>query len=289
MNRIEILVNQTAGALWHRDNTTLADLLPNLQADYNVHEPPSYETFLALLRSWQANPPKSIVIAGGDGTISTVWKHLLGKEITYGIIPIGSLNNIAGRLDIPSDPEAAIRVINTGTVSRVDAGEVNGHPFFESVGAGLVANIMKRAGNQDKDKNIARVARVALKAILSHEPFNVSVKIDNQALVIRTPWLTVSNLGTIGPALVDPTADPESRKLSLVYCKELTKAQLALASVEFLRQQHLDGKYFESLECSDITIKTRKPVTFHVDDQIVKTDSVTIGVLPGVLSVIRPA
>ncbi len=58
------------------------------------------------------------VVCGGDGTISTVARTLAGTRATLGIIPIGSQNNTALSLGIPSDIPAAIAICEQAGVSK---------------------------------------------------------------------------------------------------------------------------------------------------------------------------
>jgi diacylglycerol kinase (ATP) len=283
-----VLLNPQAGKLGGGNTPSVEELLPSLSLPYELYKPESLEDFTALLEQWRAEPPRMVVIAGGDGTIGDIWKTLLGKDVIYGIIPTGSLNNIARRLDIPLDPQAAIELINTGEVSRIDIGEASGQPFFESVGAGLLANIMERVGEQDSQKEVTKVMKATVAELFNHDTLDVDVSVDGRQRRIQTPWITVSNLGTIGAALVDPEADAEARQLSLVYCRELTKPQIVAASLQFMRKEHLGGEYFESVECTEIHISTKQPVPFHIDGQVVTADNMHISVIPGAVGVLRP-
>src|SRR5437868_11145015 len=55
-----------------------------------------------------------IVIAGGDGTISSVVGSLLDEEVNFGIIPCGSGNGLAHTAKISKQPAKALDIIFNG-------------------------------------------------------------------------------------------------------------------------------------------------------------------------------
>ena len=65
---------------------------------------------------------KTLVAAGGDGTISAVASTLLDSEAILGVLPTGTLNHFAKDLRIPLNIEDAARVVATGAVAKIDAG-----------------------------------------------------------------------------------------------------------------------------------------------------------------------
>jgi diacylglycerol kinase family enzyme len=80
---------------------------------------------------------KTLVAAGGDGTISGVASTLLDSEAILGVLPMGTLNHFAKDLQIPLDIEEAARVLANGAVARIDVGEVNGRTFLNNSSLGV--------------------------------------------------------------------------------------------------------------------------------------------------------
>src|SRR6478735_6508975 len=101
--------------------------------------------------------PNYVYVAGGDGTISAIIKGLLDEDIVFGLIPTGSMNNICRSIGLGDEIEDAIRAINNGKIKKMDLGKINGDIFIESVGIGLVAEIMDRVGEQDSKKEVLKV------------------------------------------------------------------------------------------------------------------------------------
>ncbi|HEV7663714.1 MAG TPA: diacylglycerol kinase family protein, partial [Chloroflexota bacterium] len=68
-----------------------------------------------------------VIAAGGDGTIEAVTPPLVNTATALGIIPLGTYNNLAACLEIPTDLEAACEVVASGVEKPIDVGEVRSH------------------------------------------------------------------------------------------------------------------------------------------------------------------
>jgi diacylglycerol kinase family enzyme len=80
---------------------------------------------------------EAVVAGGGDGTIRAVASELVGGEVPLGVLPLGTLNHFAKDLKIPTDVEAAIRLIPEGEAHALDVGEVNGEIFLNNSSLGF--------------------------------------------------------------------------------------------------------------------------------------------------------
>jgi diacylglycerol kinase family enzyme len=78
-----------------------------------------------------------IVAAGGDGTIDGIASALAGTRKIFGVLPLGTFNLFAKRLNIPLDLEAALRTAVNGRVAEINVGEVNGRVFLSRSSVGL--------------------------------------------------------------------------------------------------------------------------------------------------------
>lgn len=89
------------------------------------------------------------VVCGGDGTVASVAKTLVGLPVTLGIIPTGTRNNIAHSLNIPQDIATAIAILRTGRRIKTDVGIINRSgiemPFLEICSVGLMSSLFPSA------------------------------------------------------------------------------------------------------------------------------------------------
>ncbi len=74
-----------------------------------------------------------LLCTGGDGTLNEVISGVLknGVKMPIGYIPLGSTNDFAGSLGIPSDIDSALEGIIEGEPHPIDVGSFNGRYFMD--------------------------------------------------------------------------------------------------------------------------------------------------------------
>lgn len=236
----------------------------------------------------KADKPDTVLIAGGDGTVATIIKGLRDTSITFGLIPTGSMNNIGQSLGIGDELDDAIDVINKGNVSPMDLGNINGEIFLESVGIGLIAQIMDRVGEQDSKKEVVKVVRHTLAEIVTSDSIPVELTVDDKKLSIETVWLTVTNTGRAAAALVDPASSVHDRLLDVVYCEPLGKGEVAKYALSFIRNSHIREEKFHRLRAKHIVMHLPRGVQVHVDGELKEWQKVTIDIIPAAVKVFVP-
>lgn len=72
-----------------------------------------------------------IAACGGDGTLSEVIGGIMksGLDVPIGYIPMGSTNDLAATVGIPTDIRSAVGVISDGHTNTYDIGSFNGRAF----------------------------------------------------------------------------------------------------------------------------------------------------------------
>lgn len=108
-----------------------------------------------------------VMVWGGDGTVNEAGSVLMGTAVPLAIIPAGSGNGLARELGVPLQPGAAIAAALRGTLRAIDAGELNGRPFFNIAGVGFDAHIASRF-DRAKRRGLVTYVRVSARELLTY-------------------------------------------------------------------------------------------------------------------------
>jgi diacylglycerol kinase family enzyme len=137
-----------------------------------------------------------VVIGGGDGTLNAAIPGLLEAGLPFGILPLGTANDLARSLDIPLELEAAARVIATARPRPVDLGEVNGHCYFNVASVGFSAELAGELKAEAKKRwGKLGYGVAALRLLRRARPFRVDLLHDGRVERARTIQVSVGTGG----------------------------------------------------------------------------------------------
>lgn len=130
-----------------------------------------------------------VVAAGGDGTVSAVARGLIGTDTVLGIIPLGTYNNVATSLGIPTDVGQACALIAAAPVRAIDVGQVYARGMkrprvFVEIGAVGIAAPLAVAGQGFEKGRWDAVTRHLPHAV-NMSPTVLGVRLDGQRSVQR--------------------------------------------------------------------------------------------------------
>lgn len=147
-----------------------------------------------------------VVVAGGDGTIGEVAAQLVGSKTVLGIVPTGTMNNVARSLGVPLGIDDACALIGMGTTRHIDMGRVtsngdsNAEYFLECAGVGLSA-IAALAGQSFEKRHWRAVPR-ALRKFFESRLGTMTVEMDGNVVEASTRMVTVSNAPLMGSKML---------------------------------------------------------------------------------------
>ena len=154
-----------------------------------------------------------VIVAGGDGTVAAVARALAGSRRPIGILPLGTFNNFARSLGLPTDLEAALAVVRSGRPRPVTLGMVNRVPFVEAAAVGLFGELLA-AGEALKELSFGGLG-AALAGLASSSRFRYRLTGDLRRAG-TTLTLLAANTPTVGAHLGVGRLTPVDPYLELV-------------------------------------------------------------------------
>ncbi len=153
-------------------------------------------------------PHATIIVAGGDGTIGWVVRRLVDTKHPVGILSMGTFNNFAKSLHLPTTVDAAIRVIKTGRPRPITLGRLNGKIFLEAAAIGLFGETIA-AGESAKDRAFGAFAD-DLKHIVEARPFTyeLSGDIRGSGTAMSLVLINTTSIGSQMPVSDKTPEDP---------------------------------------------------------------------------------
>lgn len=153
MKNALLLYNPNAG---NRDFNLLLDFTIDIFQKENINldilRTRRQEDFADFLRDNVCRNYESIMVAGGDGSVSLVLNAMMRKGINVplGIIPAGTSNDFAQYLDIPTDLRAAVRQLSHMQKKWIDVGKANEQYFINVCAGGVIPNVAYNVNSEAK-------------------------------------------------------------------------------------------------------------------------------------------
>ena len=192
-----------------------------------------------------------VVVAGGDGTVASVARRMVGRGVPVTVLPAGTANNVARSLALLKKPfEELVDGWRDARRVPLDVGIACGpwgeRYFIEGVGAGLFAGLLvnseKNKGKKERDnktKGPARVVDSALRrlkeAAETAEPVEIGARLDGIDISGNYLLFEAVNLPYIGPNLyIAPDNRAGDGQLEVVLVPEAQRGRL----VKYLEHWH---------------------------------------------------
>ena len=269
--KISLVHNPTAGG--GEDVDDIVRLLTD--AGHEVRHASSKGDWKSLLQ----DPGDLLVAAGGDGTVRKVALAAADDGLRFAVIPIGTANNVAKTLGLLGDardlvaswsddppPERPFDIGEVVVAGRTDR-------FIESVGGGLVAEVIARAHEIEEVQVVGRETDRALDLLARTlrearpQPWRVTADgRDHSGDYLAVEVMNTRFVGVNVPFA--PDADPSDGRLDLVMVTEADREPI----LEYLeRRLHLSSGEMPALRSESVTKVALEPpagVRLHLDDEI---------------------
>lgn len=256
---------------------------------------------------------QTLVVLGGDGTVSRVAGALLHSNTSLAILGAGTGNDLAKSLGAPVfDFDAVAERIRRNASRSIDVGDVDGRTFVNAVGVGFDVAVLERTTHARWLRGNTLYAVTALGALFQYRGFNARIEAgpgegsdsrfgsgsDSGSAAASHPratanarWLTivVANGQWFGGAFrIAPAALLDDGKLDLVAISDASPFRRLRLFGSAPWGRHTRAPEVQMSQCSTMSLHFATPPLFQADGELYHATkpSLHIRVIPQSLSVI---
>ncbi len=289
MNRARLIVNPSSGRERGGEsvellNTRLRGHFPSLEIVLTTGDGDAELAGATAV----ADGCGTLFIAGGDGTMNEVLNGVMGANglarTTFGIVPLGTGNDFAAALDIPSGIEDALDVLLRGRAVLVDVGEVNRRGFVNISGGGFIAEVSQAVTPQLK--TIAgRLAYLVggAQALLEYEPVRATVALEpgGQRIGLGLHAFAVCNSRLIGGGrLMAPDAFIDDGLLDVCLIEAMSTLEFVALARKVAAGEHVGDPRVRYHQASSVVMQFDREVPINTDGEVLSVRQCDYGLRP---------
>ena len=236
----------------------------------------------------------TLILGGGDGTVSSVVDFLADHEVVLGLLPLGTANDFARTLEIPDDVQGACETIARGKVVDVDLGLAGSNYYVNVASAGLSVGVTQALSPWMKKRaGVLAYPMAAVKAFLSHEPFSARLTFPegDQEPVEHERLLQVAvGNGRFygGGMVVAPDSGIDDRSLD-VYAIELGRHRDMFGVARYLKSgDFIRSEGVSQYRTPSVRLETEPNLPINIDGEVVAMTPQDFSVARNALKVLVP-
>lgn len=243
---------------------------------------------------------QSIIAAGGDSTINEIVNGIMAASTgaedapLFGVLPMGTANDLAFNLGIPDDLVPAAEIIAGGMTRQIDVCQVNDRYFVNNSGVGLEPYITTIQMQIHRIQGILRYLVATLIGIYRKPEWEMEITWDDGSFQGPTTLVSVGNSPrTGGLFFLTPHANAFDGKLTFLVGSAPTRFQLLQLLPKAMRSG--DGNVTEDKRVMEansqfIHMKLNHPSPVHADGEIFNQaiTELEYRIYPGRLPILLP-
>jgi diacylglycerol kinase (ATP) len=239
---------------------------------------------------------ETVVAAGGDGTVNEVLQGLAAdfSKARLGVLPLGTGNDLARSLALPTDPIEALNIIvDGGNERRIDLIHVattGGVIYGANVAAGGFSGQVDEALTDEMKAMWGPISyiRAAAQVLPNLEGYTTTLAYDDGELerVLALNVILANGRTCAGGVKVAPTADMEDGLLDVIVVRYTSLLDLAGVAAQLMAGSYLDSQEVHHRRARRVRVGSKPGMWFNVDGELVTNEPATFSVVPGALRVI---
>ncbi len=241
---------------------------------------------LAAARRGQDN--RVVIAVGGDGTVHEVGSGLIGGVAALGVLPVGSGNDFASMIAVPTGIEHAATFFSTAPIRACDAGlvewkNVDGGvgraAFINSLGLGFEGAVAARAEVLARLRGPWRYLLAVAIELPGYRAAAMRLELEGRRLEGRQFLLAIGNGRRAGGGfLLNPRAQIDDGWLDVCRADDLPLHRLIGILPSVFRGAHGRHAGVHHLRCRQLRLAIDPPTPVHLDGEVVTRSAVEVSV-----------
>jgi diacylglycerol kinase (ATP) len=236
-----------------------------------------------------------VAAAGGDGTIHEVANGLMqhGGGVRFGLIPLGTGNDLSRTLAIPRDTRDAMALLLAGKTERLDLIRVDSagtHRYVINAAAGGFSGQVNEVMNAELKSNWGPLAYLlgAVSVAPDLTGYHTTISYDGGPHeVAEAINVIVANGRTVaGGVRVAPLANPQDGLMEVIVIKRGSVLEMATVAARVVAGGYLDSPHVVHRRARRVEIVSEPGMWFNVDGELLTQEPITFEIVPGALDVI---
>jgi diacylglycerol kinase (ATP) len=239
---------------------------------------------------------RTIIVAGGDGTIGEVLNGLAraqpeGVLGPIGVLPLGTANDLVHNLGLPLALAPAAEAIVVGRTRRIDLGQANEWVFANNSAVGLEPVVTQYNIRMVRWRGLLRYLVAALRAINDKPTWRMQLVWDDGSFDGPISLVSVGNGAVTGGLFrMAPAALPDDGRLTFVFGFAPTRRKMLGLLPRTISGTFVDDPAIQQHHTTRLDLDSATPTPLQADGEIraEAISRVTFRVLPGRLDLFCP-
>jgi diacylglycerol kinase (ATP) len=235
-----------------------------------------------------------VIAAGGDGTLNEVVNGLADgfDKVTLGLVPLGTGNDFARSIGMPTEIDAAIEIIAAGATQMVDVVRVSSDQqrYFINISSGGFSGLVDENLTDEMKQTWGPLAylRSAAAALPDLSEYHMSLVLDDTETLSLTAFnVIIANARFVAGGIpVAPKALLDDGLADVLIIPAASMPQLALLVPQVLLGAHMDSELITFRRARKLSVESHPGMWFNTDGELVGNEPAVFEVLPRALRTI---
>ncbi len=223
-----------------------------------------------LARAAVAEGYRTIVAAGGDGTVNEVVNGIAGSSASLGLLPLGTMNVFATELGLPvTNLKRCWEVICEGQIRKVDLPSANGKHFVQLAGVGFDAQVVKETSRALKRSFGPLSYLLSAAQIAARRPPRLSIESEHAAAQEGSFVLIGNGRLYGGPFPFFKNAVIDDGLFDVLVFKRLNYLEIIRYLQDVVMRSQITAPEVEYFQTTSLRVRSEGPVPVEVDGELI--------------------